>query len=112
MSGIIKRIRKKEFKEVQEKGRTLRSNFLILKFAKNNLGFFRLSCVVSKKIEKKATRRNKIKRRLRESIRKAIKKMSIVPGYDFIFFARENIKQKKFEEIAREVEEILRKAIF
>lgn len=40
----------------------LRGNFIVVKFAKNNLGYDRIGVVVSKKAAKKPTQRNKIRR--------------------------------------------------
>ena len=103
----IKRIKKKDFKGIQKNGKNIRGDFLALKFAENRLNYFRVSCVVSKKVERKAVKRNKIKKRLREAVRRVVKEGK---GYDFIFFAKPKIKEKKFEEILREIDKILKKA--
>ena len=64
--------------------------------------------VVGQKISKKATDRNRIKRRLRE----AILKLGISPkeGTETFIMPTPEIVNKSFEEIKNEVENIFRKA--
>ncbi|MCD6500690.1 ribonuclease P protein component [bacterium] len=100
--------KKKDFARVFKKGKGQAEKFLILKLVKNNLEFPRIGLVVSKKISKKATLRNKIKRRLREGVRANLAR--IKPGYDLIFSARKGIEEKSFWEVRKEVEKLLQKA--
>lgn len=100
--------RKKDFEKVIEKGKHLIENFLILKTLKNNLESSRIGFVVGKKISKKATVRNKIKRRLREVTRANIAK--IKPGYDLIFLAKKGIERESLLELKKVVKSLLGKA--
>lgn len=72
--------KKKDFEKVFKEGQSFKESFLYLKIKKNNLKSSRFGFVVSKKISKKATIRNKIKRRLREITR--IKLPFIKKGID------------------------------
>ncbi len=89
--------REKDFLNVLKRGRSKTGEFLSLKFIKNNLSFCRIGFLTSAKIFKKAVIRNKVKRRLRESIRKQLALNTI--EYDMILIARKGIEDKKTGEI-------------
>lgn len=80
----------------------------VLKIRKNGLALNRFGIIVSKKIDKRAVGRNKIKRAFREALISLMKNM--VFGYDMLFIAKPGILNKTKEEIERLAEESLRKA--
>jgi ribonuclease P protein component len=98
----------KDFDLVFKKGKNLGSEFLFLKLRKNDLEISRFGFILSKKISKNATVRNKIKRRLREIIRKELG--SIKSGFDIVIVVKPRIVGKDYLEIRVGVEELLRKA--
>jgi ribonuclease P protein component len=100
--------KKKDFERVFKRGKGLGENFLILKFVNNNLGVLRIGFVVGQKVSKKATLRNKVKRRLREVVRANLAKLK--SGYDLVFLTKKGIEEKSFREIKEMVEELFRKA--
>ena len=103
----IKRLKRKDFKEVLEKGKTIKTNYLIFKYLKQNLPYFRLGILISKKVSKKATERNKIKRRIREIVRLNLPEIS--DKLDMVFIVLPQIKNEfSFlkEEILRIFEKI------
>jgi len=100
--------RKKDFQRAIQRGRKIEKDFLVLKFFKNSLKTTRISFVVSQKVSKKASSRNKIKRRLREIIK--INLPDLKPGYDLIFFTKKGIIEKNFWEIKEVVGQILKEA--
>lgn len=57
--------KKKDFERVFQKGRGFQEDSLYLKITKNNLKNSRFGFIISKKYSKKATMRNKVKRKLR-----------------------------------------------
>ena len=62
----------------------------------------RVGFVVSKKVHKRAVKRNKIKRLIRENVRLMLKNQELVELNSYqslIFMAKENILDKSFEEI-------------
>lgn len=76
-----------------------------VRVSKNNLDYSRFGFVVSKKVDKRAVVRNRNKRLLRSAVEKNLDKFP--KGFDILFSAKEEIGKKGFEEIKKEVEEIL-----
>ncbi len=70
-------------KPVYERGRTVRSSALALRYAANTRrGKYRAAVVVSKKVHKSAVARNRIRRRIYEIIRTELS--ADTPAYDLI----------------------------
>ena len=86
---------------VFEKQQSTPSPFFVLKFAKNEMGLNRFGFVVSKKTDKKAVARNRIKRQVRFGIEKNFDK--IKTGFDFLFI----IKKQLLDKTTKEIEEIV-----
>ena len=107
LAKVTKIGKKKDFDVIFKKGKSANGVFLILKFVKNNLKTNRFAFIVSKKVSPKAVVRNKIRRRLFESV-KEIK--GGLESLDFIFIALPKIKDKNFSEVKTEVEKLLSKA--
>lgn len=101
--------KKKDFDNIFKKGKSAKGVFLILRFIKNDLETNRFAFIVSKKVSLKAVIRNKIRRRLSESI-KEFKKIS-GKGIDAVFVALPKIKDKSFLEIKEEINILLSKAM-
>jgi len=91
--------KKNDFERVYKKGRGLKADSLFLKILENDKGVTRIGIVVSKKVSKKAVERNKVKRRIREIIRK----MDLKSGFDIIIVTYPSIKEKKFDQIEDEI---------
>lgn len=98
--------KKKDFEAVFKKGKTAKADFLYARFKNNGLECSRLGFIVSKKVSNKATRRNLIKRRLRNAAR--LKIGAVKPGFDIAFVALPAILNKKYKEIEQEIEKILK----
>ena len=92
-------------KYVYNHGKTIRSPKISLVFVKNTRAFTRMAVVVSKKVDKTAVGRNRIRRRIYEALRINIEK--IPKGYDYIFvvYSRDlaKIKFSKLEKILGEL---------
>ena len=97
-----------DFKKAFKYGKYLASEFIFLKFLNNDLNDSRFGFIVSSKISKKAVERNKIKRRLRNIVRRSLDKIKI--GYDIIVMTRPGIKTLKYDEIKVELLELFKKA--
>lgn len=90
--------------------RSIASPLFALRFWENRENNLKFGFVVSKKIDKRAVVRNRIKRRLSKSIEELFGKIS--PGYNFIFIARKEILEKSQSEVAIYIEEIFKKNKF
>ena len=72
-----------------QKGKTIRSPKLSLIYVKNDRGFQRFGVVVSKKIEKSAVGRNRIRRRLYEAIRAELPTYSAKNDCLFVVYSKD-----------------------
>lgn len=100
--------KKKDFEKVLREGRWIKNGFLFLKWIFNDLKISRFGFVVSKKISKKSTLRNKIKRRLREIIKRELPE--IKKGIDGVFISKTGLEKKGFQQLEEAVVKILTKA--
>lgn len=101
-------LKKKDFEKIHKFGKFFGQNFLAIKLVKNSLNVSRFGFLIGIKVSKKSTVRNKIKRRLRESVRLKLKR--IKPGFDIVVFVRPEIAEKNYWEIDKAVEKIFEKA--
>jgi len=99
-----KRVTKKIFNEIIKKGVSFSSNFFIFKFISHK-DEPRYAFVVPKKISKKATIRNKIKRRGYN----IIKPLPIKNSSGIFFYKKRGLKAS-YEELKNEIIFILKKA--
>jgi len=100
------RISRKEFSLVKKEGQRVSGPFFALLLKKGEgvkVGF-----IISKKIDKRATVRNKIKRRLSQALLPFLPK--IRPKTHIVFLAKKVLGEKNFLEIEREVKRMLTKA--
>ena len=104
------RLRKqKDFDRVfGKKGCFFSQDFLALKTVPSNLPFSRFGFIVSNKVSKRAVRRNRIKRLLRECVRLFWKE--ITPGFDAVMIAKLDISDRKLEEVNVTVDKLLKKS--
>lgn len=93
----INRLKKKEIDSVFREGKEAREKYLLLKVKRNKLNTFRLAFIISRKISKKAVVRNKIRRRLKEIVRKKDNKAE---GWDIIFIPLQKLTgNESFQEM-------------
>ena len=74
---------------VYQKGKTVRTPRMSLVFVKNDRGFTRVGVVVSKKVEKTAVGRNRIRRRIYEAVRLKLPKKT---DYVFVVYSKKLAK--------------------
>lgn len=102
---------KKAFDRVKTEGKLYQSdNFGVSVLERDDNEHSRFGFIVSTKVSKLATQRNRIKRALTEAVRYNLGKVG--NGYDVVFLAKKNIAKKFTEEIMREVDTFLRKTSF
>jgi len=97
-----------DFQTIFKKAKSFRNNIFIFKTMKNGLEISRFAFVVSQKVSKKATIRNKVRRRLAESVRAEMK--SVKKGTDSLFIALPGVEKKEFAEIKKTVNDALIKS--
>lgn len=90
---------------VYQKGKTIRRSKMSLVFTDNTRGFTRVAVVVSKKIEKSAVGRNRIRRRVYEAVRLNFDDMPKKMDYIFVVYSRDIMKTpfKDLEKILGEL---------
>lgn len=98
----------RDFEKVLKEKKSFFTPLFVLKTTENNLDCFRVGIIVSQKISKKATQRNKIKRILREAIRKHLKQ--IRSGFDIVILSRPAILNKEYKEVEKYIKIALSKA--
>lgn len=100
--------KKRDFEKIRKRGKFFSNNTFSINFAPNHLTFSRIAVVVKKKLLKKATLRNHLKRQIREIIRINFKK--IRPGFDIIIIPKIDITSWEFKKMESELLETLKKA--
>ena len=93
------------------KGKKINNKYLTIFFKKlsdKNTNKLNISFVTKRKIGK-AVIRNKIKRRLKNLMNEAIKKLDINLGYSYLFIAKKNIVEDQYELIKQNLFKDLKK---
>lgn len=85
---------------VYQKGKTIRSPKMSLIFVDNDRGFTRFGVVVSKKVEKSAVGRNRIRRRVYEALRVNFDLIPKKRDYLFVVFSKDVMKMP-FSELEK-----------
>ena len=100
-----------DFRRVKRLGKSYQCPLFKLGVAPQKVsGPSRFGFVISKKIDKRAVVRNRIKRLLREVVRSNLEK--IPDGFDVVFVVRPSIVGKNYEEVSSEFDKVLSKVSF
>jgi ribonuclease P protein component len=91
-----------DFALCYKKGRMAKGHYVVVYARGNNLADTRVGFSVSKKLGK-AVKRNKVKRRLREIVRRE----RLVTGVDIVVAARMAATKAEFQQLSAEVHEAL-----
>ena len=75
-----------DFQRLRREGQTLAHPLMVLSYLPNETNQSRFGFAVGVKIGK-ATRRNRIKRRMREAVRLRLQKNEVAAGWDVVFIA-------------------------
>lgn len=97
----------RDFDAIFKKGQFFGTKFINFKYINNNLPHTRVGFVVGTKVSKLATRRNTLKRRMREVVRLNMDK--IKAGFDISIIAKPGATDLGYEEIERNILFALRK---
>jgi ribonuclease P protein component len=90
------------------RGKRIAGECIQLVMQKNEADVSRFSCVVSTKIDKRATRRNRMKRVIYESIQHLLPRLH--DHADYIIFVKKDFSGKLQTEVESMVGELLKKA--
>lgn len=93
--------KKKDFEKVFEQGKGFKENSLYLKIKENNLEQPRFGFAVGKKFSVKAVERNKIKRKLREVVKKEIPNFK--KKVDAVIVVMPGLKEKEIEKTIKKL---------
>ena len=97
-----------DFKKIFRYGKFVRGETIEARFLPNDLDICRFGFITGLSVSKKATIRNKIRRRLSEAVRTL--SPSIGNNFDILIVAKAKIIGKSGEEILKDVESIFKKA--
>ncbi len=97
--------RRSEFTALFQSGKRIHSEYLTVILRRNTSGTRRLGLVVGKKVGKKAVRRNRMKRLLREFFR--LNKHRLPASQDILIVARKDFSFMKCQDLCRELEKVL-----
>ncbi len=100
--------RRSDFLRLRREGGRWVHDMLILNAAPNGLDRVRVAVVVSRRVARRAVRRNKIKRRLREILRGWLSFLR--PGWDIVVVARSPAAQASFHDLKYTLWELLTQA--
>ena len=94
--------KKEQYDSVYRSGSNRANKELVIRVLQNNLEFSRFGVIVSKRVGK-AVVRNRIKRLIREIIRKT----PLKPGSDIVFIARLPSAQAKYSQVEESIKDLL-----
>jgi ribonuclease P protein component len=98
-----------DFERLRREGRTWAHPLLVLSVQPNGLEYSRFGFAVGRRIGK-AVERNRIKRRMRESVRIRLKRREIATGWDVVLIARLPIRDASFHQVDEAIGLVLRRA--
>jgi len=99
--------KKKDFDNVFKLGYSSYDKILGLKTIDNHLSYNRVGIIIGTKISKKATERNKIKRQIREILRKFL--LSTSTSRDMVLICLSPIKEANHQVIEQIISRLLKK---
>lgn len=104
---MLKRKYRLDSKSKVKFGKPFSTPFFVIKTSKNSLQYNRFKFVISKKVDKRAVVRNKIKRMLNSCIENIFK--DIKNGFDIMFLVRKEILNLSQNEICYNIKEAFAK---
>lgn len=106
-NSMLKRKYRLDSKSKVKFGKPFSTPFFVIRTSENSLQYNRFRFVVSKKIDKRAVVRNKIKRILNSCVENIFE--DINKGYDIMFFVRKEILNLSPDEICYTIKEAFAK---
>lgn len=96
-------VKQKDFERVFKQGRSYYTKLLGAKLLANQ-AVNRFGIVISTKISKKATERNRLKRQIRQALRELDKKLK--PGFDLVIMALPGFFNQEYGDVKGELKKV------
>ena len=96
------------FLAVQGSGQKWNSKSVVLQVKKNDLGIIRTGYTVTKRVDKSAVKRNRIKRRLRAAAADSLTASAKI-GYDYVLVGRRETLTKDYKDIVNDLKWCLKR---
>ena len=97
-----------DFISTQHSGCSWVSKSFVLQVRKNNLNLMRTGYTVSKKVNKSAVKRNRIKRRLRAVAADVLSRYA-KNGYDYVLIGRRTTAKRSYKDLTNDLKWCLKK---
>ena len=98
-----------DFQRIRRQGKSFAQPLLVIAVLSNGLDHSRFGFVVGRRIGK-AVDRNRIKRRMRESVRVRVQRDRIGEGWDVVLIARRPMRNASFHQVDEAIGLLLRRA--
>ena len=95
------KVQRSEIPYILKKGQLSNSDLFIIRYKKNEEDFPRFRVIISKKLEAKAVKRNKLRRQIYESIRLNLEEKA--ENNDYILIPKKKIIKKIYQEISEDI---------
>jgi ribonuclease P protein component len=102
MRGEIFLTEPQQYERIHSQGHSRTSGPVVMKVMPNDLEISRYGITVSRRVGKAVTR-NRVKRRIREILRKTVFK----PGWDMVFIARTSAAESSFVGLSNNIKSLL-----
>lgn len=99
---LIQITKRADFLMIQGKGKKWVSHGLIIQVHKNDLGIRRIGYTVSKRVDKSAVKRNRIKRRLR-AVAADMLPVIAKDGYDYVLVGRPATATRPYDTLKNDI---------
>lgn len=97
------RVSRENIDYILEKGESFRTRLFIVRFKKNRTQNLRFRVIISRKVDLKAVKRNRLRRQIYESIRTNLSVRK--EGYDIILIAKKSTINADFTAINQDIKE-------
>lgn len=98
--------KRSDFSAIYNKGKSMGERYIVLFYRKNDLPYCRTAFLASKKVGN-SVERNRARRLMKESVRTS--QVQLPDGYDFIFIARNTIRNRKCADVKKSIEAAVKK---
>lgn len=103
-------VKEKDFEKIFKRGKSFYTKLLGIKILANELAANRFGIIVSSKISKKASARNRLKRQIRQAARELDQELR--PGFDLVIMVLPGFLRQDYKTIKSELEKIFTKLRF